>query len=413
MQRVWAIFREYIESKNYEWRRINFPLISVVLVLCLISTFSLWIIGSGYNTVADFKKQLLGIFLGLCVMAFMALVDYHIMCNYIIIIYIFVTGLVAATRFSPLGTDNDKDAYRWLSLPGFDLQPSELCKLMMIFALAVLFYKFQNKLDSILPLIASVAITAVPLLFILLQPDLSSSLVIVFILAMMVFASGISYKILGPILGVGIPSLIVLFWYVQQPFQKLLTDYQTKRILGFLNPEKYPDIMYQQNNSVESIASGKLYGKYLLEGISDVRNYNRVDVTESDFIWAAIGEEYGFLGCIAVLCVLAVFIILCLLVAKKAMDYLGKMIAVGIASMFMFQIFANIGVATRMLPNTGLPLPFLSSGLSSLVTYMMAVGILINIGIQPASKALGRGFLIKNEPTDLSKLKYNDYPGNI
>lgn len=407
MQKTFDKIRDYFEQKGYEWKRINIPLLGTVLVLCAISIFSLWVIGSGQNTSANFKKQLVGVTLGLSVMVFVALIDYHFICRFVIIYYVLVTMLVAATKYSPLGTDNDKGAYRWIRLPGFDLQPSELCKLMIIFVLAALFNRLQNKLDTFWPLVLSVAVTSVPLLFILKQPDLSSSLVIVFILAVMIFASGIVYKILVPVLVTGIPIMCGVFWYILQPDSNILEDYQIGRIIGFLNPEKYPDIMFQQNHSIDSISSGKLYGKFIIEGSSEIRNYNKVDVTESDFIWSAIGEEFGFIGCVLVICVLAVFIMLCVLVARNAVDYLGKMIAVGISSMFMFQVFANIGVASRMLPNTGLPLPFISSGLSSLLTYMMAVGVLINIGIQPASKMLGRGFLVKNEPGNLAERKYN------
>lgn len=407
MQKVFDKVKYYFEQKGYEWGKINVPIIGVVLVLCAISIFSLWVIGSGYNTTANFKKQLIGAALGLFVMFFISLVDYHFICRFVIVYYILVTLLVAAAKYSPIGTDKDTGAYRWISVRGVDLQPSELCKLMIIFVLAALFNRLQNKLDSFWPLVLSVIICSGPLLLILKQPDLSSSLVIVFILAVMIFASGVAYKILLPVVVTGIPVMCGVIWYVLQPDNDILADYQIGRVVGFLNPEKYPDIMFQQNSSIESISSGKLYGKFIIEGASEIRNYNKVDVTESDFIWSAIGEEFGFIGCVFIICVLAVFIMLCVLVARRAVDYLGKMIAVGISSMFMFQIFANIGVASRILPNTGLPLPFMSSGLTSLVTYMMAVGVLINIGIQPASKMLGRGFLIKNEPGNLAERNYN------
>ena len=140
--------------------------------------------------------------------------------------------------------------------------------------------------------------------------------------------------------------------------------------------------MYQQNNSVLSIASGRLYGK-LLEGSESARNYTSVDVTESDFIWTPISEEFGFIGCMVILILLSIVIIKSFITAQNAKDYTGMMIAVGIGAMFCFQTFFNIGVATSILPNTGLPLPFLSNGLTSLISNMMAIGILLNIGIQP------------------------------
>lgn len=408
MQKTFEKIKEYFNNKGYEWKNYNIPLIVSVLLLCLCSVFILWVIGSGQNKDANYKKQLVGVALGLIIMAVVSLVDYHFICRYAFIFYILGTLLVAATKYSPLGTDNNKDAYRWLKLPGFDLQPSELCKLIIIVVLAALFDKMRNKLNSLLPMICAVVITALPLLFILNQPDLSSSLVIVFILIVMIFASGIEYKVIVPVALISLPIVVFMLWYVTQPDNGILQDYQIGRIVGFMNPDEYPDIMYQQNYSVDSIASGKLYGKFIVEGTSEVRNYNKADVTESDFIWAAIGEEFGFIGCIFLIVLLAVFIFLCVKVAVNAVDYLGRLIAIGISSLFMFQTFANIGVASRMLPNTGLPLPFISSGLSSLITYMMALGVLINIGIQPASKMLGRGFSFKSDKVRLEDLTLAD-----
>ncbi len=162
--------------------------------------------------------------------------------------------------------------------------------------------------------------------------------------------------------------------------------------MGWLHPEDQAlGVMYQQNNSVLSIASGQLYGK-LLEGSDTTRNYTSVDVTESDFIWTPISEEFGFIGCMVILVLLSVIIIKCFLVAKNAKDYMGMMIAVGIGAMFCFQTFFNIGVATSILPNTGLPLPFLSNGLTSLISNMTAIGILINIGIPPNRRSSSLDF---------------------
>lgn len=199
----------------------------------------------------------------------------------------------------------------------------------------------------------------------------------------MLASSGIGHRILGPVAAVVVPIIGFLFWYIQQPNQILLHGYQLERIMGWLHPEnKELGVMYQQNNSVLSIASGKLYGK-MLEGGEAARNYTSVDVTESDFIWTPISEEFGFVGCFVILVLLSVIIIKCIIAAKNAKDYIGMMIAVGIGAMFCFQTFFNIGVATSILPNTGLPLPFLSNGLTSLISNMMAIGIIINIGIQP------------------------------
>ena len=112
MQKTLDKIRNYFEQKGYEWKKINIPLIGIVLVLCTISIFSLWVIGSGHNTTANFKKQLIGVALGLCIMFFVSIIDYHFICRFVIVYYILVTMLVAATRYSPIGTDNGKGAFR-------------------------------------------------------------------------------------------------------------------------------------------------------------------------------------------------------------------------------------------------------------------------------------------------------------
>ena len=289
--------------------------------------------------------------------------------------------MAAATKFSPLGTDQDTNSFRWLKFGSVTFQPSEVCKVILVISLAAYFNRRSEKTDKFSTLFCSGLIAAAPTFFILVQSDLSSSLVMIFIFMIMVLAAGISYKILVPIIVVTVPAAIAAVWYVLH-FDGILNTYQKGRILGWLHPGEYEDsIMWQQNHSVTAIASGQIYGKAILgEG---ARNYRGpVDVTESDFIFSVIGEEVGFVGSCIIIGLLLYLIIKCLLTAKYAKDYLGALIAAGISAMFMFQVFANIGVATSLLPNTGLPLPFLSYGLSSTVGSMAAIGIIINIGLQ-------------------------------
>ncbi|NLO08464.1 MAG: FtsW/RodA/SpoVE family cell cycle protein, partial [Clostridiales bacterium] len=189
--------------------------------------------------------------------------------------------------------------------------------------------------------------------------------------------------IILPILVVGIPLVIGLFWYVQQDYQVILSDYQQERILSRLNPEAYPGTMYQQDNSIQAIGSGQLIGKLFAESESAIRGYRHVPIAESDFIFSVVGEELGFIGSIFILLLFSFIIYKCLSTARKAPDRMGMLIAIGIASLFAFQVFVNIGVATAILPNTGIPLPFLSQGLSSLISGMIAIGIVLNIRLQP------------------------------
>lgn len=369
----------WLQVKRYNWRNIDIFLIVVVLILSIISSYIISIV----NPSISLRRQFMGIVFGLFIVAIFALIDYHDLCMYIPIIYIITTLMAAATKLSPLGDDKTTGSYRWLDFKIISFQPSEICKIALILALATFFAKRKENLQNFKNFFLAVLIAIVPTFFILIQSDLSSSIVMIVILIMMLASSGIGHRILGPVAAVVVPIIGFLFWYIQQPNQILLHGYQLERIMGWLHPEnKELGVMYQQNNSVLSIASGKLYGK-MLEGGEAARNYTSVDVTESDFIWTPISEEFGFVGCFVILVLLSVIIIKCIIAAKNAKDYIGMMIAVGIGAMFCFQTFFNIGVATSILPNTGLPLPFLSNGLTSLISNMMAIGIIINIGIQP------------------------------
>lgn len=372
--------QQWFQFKRYNWKNYDKSLVVVVFLLTLISIYVLSIVqGDSFSLV----RSVASIIMGLFIIVFFSLVDYHDLCLYIPIIYIVTTLMAAATKLSPLGDDQGTDSFRWLDFKVVKFQPSELCKVVVILALATFFYRSREHLKTFRNFFIASAIALVPTFFILIQSDLSSSVVIIVVLIMMLACSGIGHRILGLVSAIAIPAVGFLFWYILQPNQKLLKSYQLLRITGWLHPEGNElGIMYQQNQSVISIASGKLYGK-LLDGNEATRNYTNVDVTESDFIWTPISEEFGFLGCMLILLLLSIIIIKCFLVAKNAKDYLGMMIAVGIGSMFCFQTFFNIGVTTSLLPNTGLPLPFLSNGLSSLLSNMMSIGILLNIGIQP------------------------------
>ncbi len=378
----------WLNSKRYNWKRYDFGLIFVVLTLSLISSYILSVIDVG--DIGSFKRQLVTVFMGLFIIFVVSLIDYHTLCMYIPIFYIIVTILVACTRLTPWGTTGVTDSYRWLDFKFFMFQPSEVCKIVIILALATFFVQYKDRLQSFKTFFLACAIAMVPTFFILIQSDLSSSVVIILVFIIMLTSSGMGRRVFGPVVAVLVPISAFLIWYIQQPNQKLLQPYQLDRITGFLNPEAEAlGIMYQQNNSILSIASGRLYGKRLMEEAVEGRNYDSVGVIESDFIWAPISEEFGFIGCLVVLALLSVIIIKCFIAARRAKDYMGMLIALGIGSMFCFQIFINIGVATSILPNTGLPLPFLSNGLSSLLGSSIAIGILINIGIQPNRGSMG------------------------
>lgn len=359
--------------KQYDFKKYNYSLLFVVIVLCLTGAFMIYLVEP-----SGFKKQLFGIAIGLVIALIVSLVDYHFLARMFILLYIANIGLLIATRlFGPL-IENTR---RWIKIGPIQFQTSEISKVILIIFLAQLFECYKEKLNQWWAILAAIVLAAIPTAFILKQPDLSSSMVSMFIFVVMIFVAGLSYKIIFPVIMVGAPTLIALLWYVQQPFQKLLTEYQQNRILSILNPNQYGDLMYQQNNSIAAIRAGGLYGKLFRPDTTGIRLYNSVPVRESDFIFSVIGEELGFLGCLIFFGLFSIVIFKSLSVARNATDRLGMLIATGVSAMFMFQVFVNIGVATSILPNTGLPLPFISSGLSSLVGGMIGVGLLLNICI--------------------------------
>ncbi|MDE6852018.1 MAG: FtsW/RodA/SpoVE family cell cycle protein, partial [Lachnospiraceae bacterium] len=275
--------------KQYDWRQYNVSLLCIVILLCLISAFSLYLAGGEDKGMAYMKSQILGMAMGLVIVVFLSLMDYHFICKFAGIYYILGIALTAAT-YSPLGVTNSTEAARWIRLGGITFQPSELMKIILILTLAVMFAKNQNKNRDIRYLIPMMLVTLVPVVLIVRQPDLSSGLVSVFILVCMIFIAGISYRILVPIILLGIPIGLVGFWYIQQPGNLIFRDpedYHYKRIMAWLHPETDVDERwnYQQNRSIRAIASGKLYGKYLQDGgyAASPSDYNSVGVRESEF----------------------------------------------------------------------------------------------------------------------------------
>lgn len=364
--------------KQYDFKRYNMSLLIVVTLLVSIGLFLIKQVQAEDENL--FQKQLIGLVLGLFVAVVVSLIDYHFICKFYIILYIFNLILLIMVKLFGISINN---AQRWLEIGGkngIQFQPSELSKIILILFLAKLFTMFEHKINNTFFIIFIAIATAIPTFLILTQTDLSTSMVIMFTFVMMYFAAGLSWKIILPFLAVDVPGFAILFWYIQQDYQIILTRYQQERVLSMLHPEQYPEIMYQQENSIQAIGSGQLYGK--LFDPSDVRGYNYVPISESDFIFSVAGEELGFIGSCFIILLFAFIIYKCLLAGKNARDRMGMLIGVGIASTFMFQVFVNIGVATQILPNTGIPLPFLSYGLSGLLSYMISIGLILNISMQ-------------------------------
>lgn len=229
-------------------------------------------------------------------------------------------------------------------------------------------------------------LVAVPWYLIYKQPDLSTSIVVIAIFCVTMFAGGISWKVVVGVLAVAVPAVALMVSLMLKPNSdvKFLEGFQLNRIMAFVNPDEYKDTLaYQQLNSVTAIASGQLDGKgYKNNEITSVKNGNFISEAQTDFIFAVIGEEFGFKGSVLVIVLMFGISLECISVARRSKDIAGTIIATGVGGLIAIQSFINIGVTTFILPNTGLPLPFVSYGLTSLMSLFMGMGFVLNVRLQ-------------------------------
>ena len=377
---------------GYHISNYRFSLVAIIITLSTIGIILIQRLQDSDEN--QFEKQIAGLLAGLFVMALVSLIDYHLICRFFIPLYfvnillMLICKYVTYDRFPYMYGWKHYDAQRWIKIggngtagSGFEFMPSEISKIVLVIFMAKLFSLFEKKLNHWLSLLIIFVSCGIPIFLIFNQPDLSTSIVLIATFAIMLYMAGLSHRIVIPVILIGIPSFAFLFWYVQQDFQVILKTWQQDRILSILHPEQYADLMYQQNNAKAAITAGGMFGK-LIAGDTSFRLTNYVPVVESDFIFSAIAEEFGFLGCAFIIFLFCLFTFISFKVAMRAKDRLGYLLASGIAVMVMLQAVVNICVVLSLLPNTGIPLPFMSSGLSSLMTNIMTIGIILNIGMQ-------------------------------
>lgn len=281
--------------------------------------------------------------------------------------------------------DNVNGATRWIDLGFTTFQPSELAKILLILFFAKFIAEHEDDINDAATLVKYAILSGIPLVLIVIEPNLSTTICTTLVLCLLIYVGGLSYRFIGTVLVILIPVVVIFLAIVVQPNQFILKDYQQKRILAFLNPEEYAsDEGYQQKNSVMAIGSGQLTGKGLNNNTTtSVKNGNFILEPQTDFIFAIIGEELGFTGSCIVIALLLLTVIQCIVIGTRSQNLTGKIIGCGVGGLIGFQSFINIGVATQLLPNTGVPLPFVSYGLTSLVSLYIGIGLVLNVGLQP------------------------------
>jgi len=310
---------------------------------------------------------------GLAIVVFVAATafDYHWLKTFAWPLFVVQLGLLAVTLVIGAGTGGSS---RWVSIFGLQFQFSELAKILMIVVLANYLSARQGRLGSLWSILGACILVGPPLLLVLLQPDLGTSLVFGAILFGMLFMSGASLRWLSALTAVGLAAMPFLWTYV-------LRDYQKERLTAFLNP--LGDIQgsgYQLYQSQIAVGSGGWFGVGLTNGTQNSLDF--LPVQNTDFVFAIVGEELGFLGGLAVIVLFVTLIWRLLISAWRSKDPFGMLFGSGLAAMLLFQLVVNIGMVIGIMPITGIPLPFITHGGASLISIAAGLGILESINIR-------------------------------
>ncbi len=363
-----ATFVETFTARD--WRHFDVQLFLYVLLLLTVGVVMGY--SAGFNDasatgMSQTVKTLIWAGIGLTIFFVVASVDYHWLRTLAAPIYAVVLALLALTML--VGT-NLFGAQMSVTVAGLDFQLSEVSKVLMIAVLASYLVGRRERIGRLATILVAAAIMAVPTVLVFRQPDLGTALVFVAILVGMLFMSGASLGWMALFAGGVIAAAPVAV--------SLLRDYQRERLFCFLDP--YADAQgacYQLVQALNAVGSGGWIGKGLTVGGESQRGY--IPVQSTDFIFTVIAEDLGFIGGVVMLALFGLLVWRILLIGWQSQDSFGMMIAVGLASMILFQLLVNVGMVIGIMPVTGIPLPFVTYGGSSLISLLFGMGILQSV----------------------------------
>ena len=357
----------------------------VLLLLCIITTiFGIVVISSATAALGSNRYvtvQTAALILGVVIYIILTLVDVDIIAERRELLLVFCILFIGVLFF--WGQDNGSGNKSWISVPfiGIDMQPAEICKIFFIIILGKIMSVNQNSLSSPINVGKMTLLTVFFFgLIIYLSSDLGVALTYIFIFVVMAFVGGINLMWFAAALG-GIAAGAPILW-------SFLKDYQKNRILVLFDPSLDPDIYWQTERSLRYIQNGGISGQGLYEGT--MVKGRAMGAQHTDFIFSAIAEELGMLGCIVALLLLTAIVLRCIYVGVKSGNYMNRIICVGIAGMLLFQIIINVGMCLGVLPVIGLTLPFISYGGSSIVTMFLSMGVVSGIHMRPAPDSSAR-----------------------
>lgn len=369
-------------------KRLKFLDKSFLVSLFLILGFGLVVLSSASQSIAGdpyyyVKKQAVFVVVGLVAALLIMRYDYSHLRRYSIILYglsVFLLVAVLVMGEEVRGTTG------WISLgPLPAVQPAEFTKVMLAIAFADFLNNRKGMLNTLGEILPCLLYMGVPFLLILMQPDLGTALVYIAMTLVMLFVAGANPRVLGGLIaaGVGLVAL-ALFLHFQFGMWLPLEDYQIKRLTVFINP--YEDgkggrgAGWNTIQSLIAIGAGGLTGQGLFKGTQVQLNF--LPEHHTDFIYAVIGEEMGFIGAAAVIVLYTILLLRAIYISFQAKDLYGTLLVNGVTAMWLFHIFENIGMSIGIMPITGIPLPFLSYGGSSMLTNLVAVGLILSVNIR-------------------------------
>ncbi|MBK9096449.1 MAG: rod shape-determining protein RodA [Anaerolineae bacterium] len=350
--------------RNFDWTLLGITL--VMLVIGVVMVRSATINTPGLEDMV--RRQITFCLAGLVILFVAASVDYTLVATAPTLTYLILVGLLALVEIVGM---TQGGAQRWVEI-GLAVQPSELAKILVVIILARFLADREQAMRRISTYLGAVLLLALPLVLIYLQPDLGTTLSIAFAGGVMLLIAGLPL-IYAALTGVAAAAVAPLAWLSMQ-------DYMRNRILLFLNPAGNPDDFYNVNQALISIGNGGILGQGLFHGSQSQLHFLRVRHT--DFIFSVIAEELGFVGAVIVLILFILLLLRLLRIADLARDSFGRLLVIGMTSIIFFQAAVNIGMNLNLLPVTGKPLPFISYGGSSLLIFMLSIGLAESVAMR-------------------------------
>lgn len=360
-------------------KKIDKTLVSVfVLVLFLVAFGCLMVYSASFYSASirfDNKyfflfKQLLGVALGIFAMIFFTFFDYHLLKKFRYII-LAVSVVLLILVFVPGFGVQSYGANRWVNILGISIQPSEITKFALILFLASYLSENHEKIKTFKGLLPALIVAGVLCVLVIIEPSMSVTMCLAFLTFFMLIIGGINKK--HTLLFTGLAGLCVPLLIISEP-------YRMKRLFAFLDPWVSPQGEgFQLIQSLYSLGNGGWFGVGLFESR---QKYLFLPFAESDFIFSIIGEEFGLVGCLALIAVFGVLVYFLIKIGLNAKDRFGCLLSCGVGILIAVQTLLNVAVVTGSIPPTGLPLPFISSGGTSVAVFMAGVGVCLNVHIQ-------------------------------